>query len=215
MPPVVVYHKYWFSSLAEHYVFPDDRPAEDQHEVRTVEEESLFRAAYPEVVESYLRDKALAEENKTKSKTMSYKSLLVHKHTIFSTIWYFLWNSPCSPPPPQTHRLDKLQDFPHCADKGVLIKGTLSFDLFFKAVYYSSPDTWKCRVWQFDWFTHQRLWCSREVSVSGFAVTLGRLYSALPPHHNCCRAPLPNVQENYHWDWKRFAVKSKYVHSSH
>lgn len=67
-------------------MFPDDRPAEDQHEVRTVEEESLFRAAYPEVVESYLRDKALAEENKTKSKTMSYKSLLVHKHTIFSTI---------------------------------------------------------------------------------------------------------------------------------
>lgn len=97
MPPVVVYHKYWFSSLAEHYVFPDDRPAEDQHEVRTVEEESLFHAAYPEVVESYLRDKALAEENKTKSKTMSYKSLLVHKHTIFSAI-YFLWNSPCSPP---------------------------------------------------------------------------------------------------------------------
>lgn len=50
-------------------MFPDDWPAEDQHEVRTVEEESLFRAAYPEVVESYLRDKALAEENKSKSKT--------------------------------------------------------------------------------------------------------------------------------------------------
>ncbi|TDH00475.1 hypothetical protein EPR50_G00188800 [Perca flavescens] len=52
----------------EHYVFPEDRPAEDQHEVRTVEEESLFRVAYPEVVESYLRDKALAEEKKTKKK---------------------------------------------------------------------------------------------------------------------------------------------------
>ncbi|KAF3849924.1 hypothetical protein F7725_019643 [Dissostichus mawsoni] len=52
----------------EHYVFPEDRPAEDQHEVRTVEEESLFRVAFPEVVESYLRDKALAEENKTKKK---------------------------------------------------------------------------------------------------------------------------------------------------
>ncbi|XP_029281865.1 flap endonuclease GEN homolog 1 [Cottoperca gobio] len=52
----------------EHYVFPEELPAEDQHEVRTVEEESLFRVAYPEVVESYLRDKALAEENKTKKK---------------------------------------------------------------------------------------------------------------------------------------------------
>ncbi|XP_044024405.1 flap endonuclease GEN homolog 1 [Siniperca chuatsi] len=55
-------------STPEHYVFPEDQPAEDQHEVRTVEEESLFRWAYPEVVESYLRDKALAEENKTKRK---------------------------------------------------------------------------------------------------------------------------------------------------
>ncbi|XP_068433795.1 flap endonuclease GEN homolog 1 [Clinocottus analis] len=55
-------------SAPEHYVFPDDRPAEDRHEVRTVEEESLFRVAYPEVVESYLRDKALADENKTKKK---------------------------------------------------------------------------------------------------------------------------------------------------
>ncbi|XP_034384261.1 flap endonuclease GEN homolog 1 isoform X2 [Cyclopterus lumpus] len=55
-------------SAPEHYVFPEDRPAENQHEVRTVEEESLFRVAYPEVVESYLRDKALAEENKTKKK---------------------------------------------------------------------------------------------------------------------------------------------------
>ncbi|XP_028253394.1 flap endonuclease GEN homolog 1 [Parambassis ranga] len=52
----------------EHYVFAEDWPAEDQHEVRTVEEESLFRAAYPQVVESYLRDKAMTEENKTKKK---------------------------------------------------------------------------------------------------------------------------------------------------
>lgn len=55
---------------AEHYVFPEDRPAEGQHEVRTVEEESLFRVAFPELVEGYLRDKALAEENKTKSNTV-------------------------------------------------------------------------------------------------------------------------------------------------
>lgn len=47
-------------------MFPDEQPADEQHEVRTVEEESLFRVAYPEVVESYLREKALAEETKSK-----------------------------------------------------------------------------------------------------------------------------------------------------
>lgn len=56
--------------FVEHYVFPEDRPSQDQGEVRTVEEESLFRVAFPELVESYLRDKALAEEKKTKSKTI-------------------------------------------------------------------------------------------------------------------------------------------------
>nr|XP_046228172.1 flap endonuclease GEN homolog 1 [Scatophagus argus] len=55
-------------STPDHYVFPDDWPAEDQHEVRTVEEASLFRVAFPELVESYMRDKALAEENKLKKK---------------------------------------------------------------------------------------------------------------------------------------------------
>ncbi|KAM4632669.1 LOW QUALITY PROTEIN: flap endonuclease GEN homolog 1 [Polymixia lowei] len=52
----------------DHYVFPEGQPAEDQDEVRTVEEEALFRLAYPEVVELYLRDKALAEESKAKKK---------------------------------------------------------------------------------------------------------------------------------------------------
>ncbi|KAG7508599.1 flap endonuclease GEN-like 1 [Solea senegalensis] len=60
-------------STPEHYVFPEDRAAEAQHEVRTVEEESLFRVAFPELVESYLRDKALAEENKTKKKKAKCK----------------------------------------------------------------------------------------------------------------------------------------------
>ncbi|KAM4522460.1 flap endonuclease GEN homolog 1 [Odontesthes bonariensis] len=55
-------------STPEHYVFPEDRVAEDQHEVRTVEEESLFRVAFPEMVEAYMRSKALAEENKAKKK---------------------------------------------------------------------------------------------------------------------------------------------------
>lgn len=54
--------------LAEHYVFPDDKPTVDQNEVRTVEEESLVRVAYPELVESFMRDKAQAEEDKANSK---------------------------------------------------------------------------------------------------------------------------------------------------
>ncbi|XP_070705711.1 flap endonuclease GEN homolog 1 [Pempheris klunzingeri] len=60
-------------STPEHYVFPEEWPAEDRHQVRTVEEESLFRVAYPEVVECYLRDKALAKENKTKKKKQKSK----------------------------------------------------------------------------------------------------------------------------------------------
>ncbi|XP_041660501.1 flap endonuclease GEN homolog 1 isoform X2 [Cheilinus undulatus] len=55
-------------STPEHYVFPENHPADKQHEVRTVEEESLFRVVFPEVVESYLREKAQAEENKTKKR---------------------------------------------------------------------------------------------------------------------------------------------------
>lgn len=50
---------------ADHYVFSEDHPEDSQDEVRTVEEEALFRLAYPHVVELYLREKA---ENKTKSK---------------------------------------------------------------------------------------------------------------------------------------------------
>ncbi|XP_077407967.1 flap endonuclease GEN homolog 1 [Vanacampus margaritifer] len=56
-------------STPDHFVFPEDRPAEDQHEVSSVEEESLFRVAFPEVVAGYLRDK----ENKTKKKKKSKK----------------------------------------------------------------------------------------------------------------------------------------------
>uniref|UniRef100_A0A8C6WVZ8 Flap endonuclease GEN homolog 1 n=1 Tax=Neogobius melanostomus TaxID=47308 RepID=A0A8C6WVZ8_9GOBI len=52
----------------EHYAFPEDSAPENPDEVRTVEEESLFRLAYPEVVESFQREKAMAEENKTKKK---------------------------------------------------------------------------------------------------------------------------------------------------
>ncbi|XP_051908930.1 flap endonuclease GEN homolog 1 [Hippocampus zosterae] len=63
---VACYEVIW--STPDHYVFAEDWPAEDRHQVRSVEEESLFRVAFPEVVGSYLRDKALAEENKTKKR---------------------------------------------------------------------------------------------------------------------------------------------------
>nr|XP_020445453.1 flap endonuclease GEN homolog 1 [Monopterus albus] len=55
-------------SAPVHYTFHEDQLADNQQEVRTVEEESLFRVAFPELVESYLRDKTLAEENKNKKK---------------------------------------------------------------------------------------------------------------------------------------------------
>ena len=99
-----------------------------------MEEESLFRVAFPEVVESYLRDKALAEENKTKSKTVIYNIHFMKKYTFkynimfFSAVQKYLNLSQQTREPP--HRLDKL-----------LIKGTWSFDLFFKAVFCSSSDT--------------------------------------------------------------------------
>lgn len=50
-------------------MFPDEHPAENQREVRTVEEESLFRVAFPDVVDRYLRDKAL---DKSKSKFFTW-----------------------------------------------------------------------------------------------------------------------------------------------
>lgn len=50
--------------MSDHYVFPEEHAAASREEVRTVEEEALFRVAYPEVVELYLGEKALAEEKK-------------------------------------------------------------------------------------------------------------------------------------------------------
>ncbi|XP_077567560.1 flap endonuclease GEN homolog 1 isoform X2 [Stigmatopora nigra] len=63
---VSCYEVIW--STPDHYVFPEERPAKDQHEVRSLEEENLFKVAFPELVETYLEEKALAEENKTKKK---------------------------------------------------------------------------------------------------------------------------------------------------
>lgn len=58
----------------EHYVFPEEPAPENQDEVRTVEEQSLFQMVYPEVVESFQKEKAMATENKTKTKKNKPKS---------------------------------------------------------------------------------------------------------------------------------------------
>ncbi|XP_067283284.1 flap endonuclease GEN homolog 1 [Pseudorasbora parva] len=55
----------------DHYVFPDG--CEEQTEVRTVEEESLFSLAFPGIVQDFHREKAGAQENKTKKKKLRAK----------------------------------------------------------------------------------------------------------------------------------------------
>lgn len=51
--------------LSDQFVFPEG--CDEQTEVRTVEEESLFTLAYPHIVQDYNRERAEAQENKTKS----------------------------------------------------------------------------------------------------------------------------------------------------
>ncbi|KAI7792003.1 putative flap endonuclease GEN-like protein 1, partial [Triplophysa rosa] len=50
----------------DHYVFAEG--CDEQTEVRTVEEESLFTLAYPHIVQDFNRERAEAQENKTKKK---------------------------------------------------------------------------------------------------------------------------------------------------
>ncbi|KAL2082715.1 hypothetical protein ACEWY4_022533 [Coilia grayii] len=57
----------------EHYMFPEDHEPENQDVVRTVEEESLFRLAYPLIVDLYIKERAEAEENKHKKKPKNKK----------------------------------------------------------------------------------------------------------------------------------------------
>ncbi|MGH0128989.1 UNVERIFIED_CONTAM: hypothetical protein FKN15_037090 [Acipenser sinensis] len=63
----VIWHK------PEHYTFKDDHPADAQNTVKTIEEESLFQAAYPEIVDLYLKEKAKTE-NKHKNKKRKPKA---------------------------------------------------------------------------------------------------------------------------------------------
>ncbi|XP_028809257.1 flap endonuclease GEN homolog 1 [Denticeps clupeoides] len=57
----------------EHYAFPEDQPSESQDVVRTVEEELLFRAAYPDVVDLYMKEKESVEESKNAKKKQKAK----------------------------------------------------------------------------------------------------------------------------------------------
>ncbi|XP_055046384.2 flap endonuclease GEN homolog 1 [Misgurnus anguillicaudatus] len=50
----------------DHYVFAEG--CDEQTEVRTIEEESLFNRAYPQIIQDFYRERAEAQENKTKKK---------------------------------------------------------------------------------------------------------------------------------------------------
>uniref|UniRef100_A0A8C6NHZ4 Flap endonuclease GEN homolog 1 n=1 Tax=Nothobranchius furzeri TaxID=105023 RepID=A0A8C6NHZ4_NOTFU len=65
-----------FEVIWKHFVFPEERAAEDRQEVRTLEEESLFRLAFPEIVEGYVKSKALAEESKSKEESSFISQIL-------------------------------------------------------------------------------------------------------------------------------------------
>lgn len=54
--------------VSDHYVFAEG--CDEQTEVRSVEEESLFTLAYPHIVQDFNRERAEAQQNKTKSKFM-------------------------------------------------------------------------------------------------------------------------------------------------
>ncbi|KAJ8356923.1 hypothetical protein SKAU_G00197170 [Synaphobranchus kaupii] len=56
-----------------HYVYADDHPTECRDTVRTVEEEALFRAAYPDLVDCFLKEREEAKEIKLKQKKLSKK----------------------------------------------------------------------------------------------------------------------------------------------
>ncbi|XP_072529974.1 flap endonuclease GEN homolog 1 [Salminus brasiliensis] len=52
----------------DHYVFPEDSPPEEPDVVRTVEEENLFSAAFPHIVQLFQKETEEAKDNKSKRK---------------------------------------------------------------------------------------------------------------------------------------------------
>lgn len=65
-----------FIIFSEHYVDPEDEPVELF--VVTIEEESLFQAAYPDVVALYQVEKSGVLQKKQKSKSRSLFLLYIY-----------------------------------------------------------------------------------------------------------------------------------------
>ncbi|XP_035276896.1 flap endonuclease GEN homolog 1 isoform X1 [Anguilla anguilla] len=57
----------------DHYVYADNHLTEWKDTVRTVEEEALFRAAYPDLVDRFLEEREQAEKSKLKQKKRNKK----------------------------------------------------------------------------------------------------------------------------------------------
>lgn len=158
--------------LAEHFVFPDDQPAEDQNEVKTIEEESLVCVAYPELVERYVRDKARAEENKANSKNTTCNDLELRG--------IFFENNAVAHPRWASHVASSYGSKASCLSR-VSIATTLTAE---KAEFSGSTTS------------HQRLWCRPEVSPTVSAVTYNRSYLALTASHRCRRSHGKNKLSN-------------------
>lgn len=74
-----------------HYVFPEEQEVERHEEeevVRTVEEEALFRLAYPLIAELYAKEREEAHTNKLKSKhnAFLFRSLPTALYTILFSV---------------------------------------------------------------------------------------------------------------------------------
>lgn len=72
---------------ADHYVFPEDCLQEEMDVVRTVEEETLFTVAFPDIVQLFHKETTETKDNKLK-KSMSLFVLLTHsQHISFNCFW--------------------------------------------------------------------------------------------------------------------------------
>lgn len=109
--------------LLEHYVDAEDEPVELF--VVTVEEESLFQAAYPDVVARYLMEKSevLKKKQKSKSKSLSLVNL---------------WVLPEYKKQKQPTFLPMLSNIMFCQDQGIIL-------CFYCTILYVS--TRKSELW--------------------------------------------------------------------
>lgn len=77
--------------VTDHYVFADG--CEEQTEVRTVEEESLFSLAFPGIVQDFHRERAEAQENKMKSTCFHSNQIKLCRCDLFLWVELKLWRS--------------------------------------------------------------------------------------------------------------------------